>query len=101
MRPTYQDLSIPFKNALCERLDVIEELLRDLLSQDKRQQFYSIAEFALLVRRAEFTVREWCRLGRLNATKKASGRGPYQAWAITHAELLRFQREGLITPPRQ
>ena len=45
--------------------------------------------------RAEFTVREWCRHGRIRAEKKDSGRGAYAAWAISHAELLRFQREGI------
>jgi hypothetical protein len=33
--------------------------------------------------------------GRLAAEKKQSGRGAHSAWVISHAELERFQREGL------
>lgn len=44
----------------------------------------------------EFTVREWCRLGRIRAEKGQSGRGAFPAWVIAHQELLRYQREGLL-----
>jgi hypothetical protein len=46
--------------------------------------------------KAEITVREWCRLGRVHAEKKGSGRGRYQSWVISHEELLRIQKEGLL-----
>ena len=46
--------------------------------------------------KAEFTVRAWCRLGRVNAHKRTSGRGAYESWVISHAEFLRFQRDGLL-----
>jgi hypothetical protein len=59
-------------------------------------EWYSTDEFARLVAKAEFTVREWCRHGRIKAQKRLSGRGNSPAWVISHEELLRYQREGLL-----
>src|SRR5262249_51879587 len=71
--------------------------IRDLLvSQLTVKDWYSTEEAAQLLGKAEFTVREWCRNGRIRAEKKGSGRGKYQSWVVSHAELLRFQREGLL-----
>jgi hypothetical protein len=81
---------------LDERLDKIESLLVSLIERERVREFYSVEEFARIVGRAEFTCREWCRHGRINAEKKESGRGAYAAWAISHTELLRFQKEGLL-----
>ena len=78
-----------------ERLDKIETLLAVLVDRQQVREFYSVDEFARQVGRSEFTVRQWCRLGRISAKKKISGRGAFSAWAISHAELLRFQREGM------
>jgi Helix-turn-helix domain len=79
-----------------QRLDKIEELLLVLVERQQIREYYSVDEFARIVGRAEFTVREWCRHGRIKAEKKESGRGAYPAWVISHSELLRFQREGLL-----
>jgi len=78
-----------------QRLDKIEALLAVLLEGERVREWYTVEEFARLVRRSEFTCREWCRHGRISAVKKISGRGAYPAWAISHAEFERFQREGL------
>lgn len=53
-------------------------------------------EVAAALGRAEFTVREWCRLGRVRAEKKKSGRGPAGEWIVSHAELTRVRNEGLL-----
>jgi hypothetical protein len=83
-------------NDLNVRLGQIEELLAVLVQRQTIREFYSIEEFAKIVGRAEFTCRQWARLGRIRAEKKGSGRGAYQSWAVPHAELLRFQRDGLL-----
>jgi hypothetical protein len=82
--------------SLEERLDKIEQLLLVLVERQQVREYYSVEEFARIVGRAEFTCREWCRHGRIKAEKKESGRGAYASWAISHEELLRFQREGLL-----
>ncbi len=79
-----------------DRLDRIERLLCSLVEREQVRQWYSVDEFARIVGRSEFTCREWCRLRRIAAEKKASGRGKHAFWAISHAELLRYQREGLL-----
>lgn len=81
-----------------ERLTRIEDLLGLLAQRQRVQEWYCVEEFAHLVGRSEFTCRQWCRLGRIDARKKASGRGAHAAWAISHDELLRYRREGLRKP---
>ncbi len=83
-----------------DRLERMEGLLRSLVEREQVKDFYSTEEFGKLVDKAEFTVREWCRLGRIKAIKKSSGRGKHQGWAISHDELLRFRKEGLLPQPR-
>lgn len=88
---------------LLERLDRIEAALESLVKQRTVKDYYSVEEFAAIVGRAEFTAREWCRHGRINADKRRTGRGRSFEWVISHEELLRFQREGLLparTPQR-
>ena len=77
-----------------EKLEKIEALLIVLVERQQLREWYSVEEFARIVGRAEFTCREWCRLGRILAEKKESGRGAHASWAISHHELLRFQKEG-------
>ena len=83
-----------------ERLARIEAMLGDLLERQATKEFYEIEEFARLVHRQPFTVREWARRQRILAQKKLSGRGAYARWIVPHDEWLRYQREGLL-PCRQ
>lgn len=82
-----------------ERLERIEAMLAVLVERQHMREWYSVEQFSRIVGRTEFTVREWCRLGRIRAEKKGSGRGAFAAWAICHDELLRYQREGLLRLP--
>jgi hypothetical protein len=84
---------------LLTRLDRLEALLVVLVEKHAAKEHYSTDEFARLVGKAEFTVREWCRLHRIHASKRRSGRGAHPAWVIGHEELLRVQKEGLLPVP--
>lgn len=79
-----------------ERLEKIEAMLAALVERQGVKEWYCVDEFAMIVKRAPFTCREWCRRGRVNAVKKRSGRGAHASWAIAHTEVLRYQREGLM-----
>ena len=83
-------------DGLDRRLGKVEALLEKLVRQKTVKDWYSTAEVAELLGKAEFTVREWCRLGRVRAEKRMSGRGAFPAWVISHDELQRYQREGLL-----
>jgi len=78
-----------------ERLSRIEAVLQTLVRERTVKDWYSTAEVAVLVGKAEYTAREWCRQKRLLASKKAYTRGAHPEWLIGHAELLRFRNEGL------
>ncbi len=81
---------------LIARLARIEEKLDTLIQQRLIKEYYSTGEVARIVGRSEFTVRQWCRLRRVHAQKRPSGRGPSREWMISHAELQRIQSEGLL-----
>jgi hypothetical protein len=79
-----------------ERLEKIEALLVVLVDRQQVREFYGVEEFARLVGREPFTCREWARHGRIRAEKKLSGRGAHAGWVVSHDELLRYRREGLL-----
>ena len=79
-----------------ERIQNIEAMLIVLVERQQVREWYTTHEFARTVGKAEFTIREYCRLGRLRAEKRQSGRGAYPQWVLSHAELERYQREGLL-----
>ncbi|TWU44912.1 hypothetical protein Q31b_00830 [Novipirellula aureliae] len=81
---------------LSTRLDRIEILLSTLIEQEQAKEYYTTAEVAKMLQRAEFTVREWCRLRRVLAEKRACGRGRAKEWIISHEELDRIRNEGLL-----
>ena len=90
------DQIIQHLNALAESLSAVESALDRLTSQKIVKDWYTTAEVAKLLGRAEFTVREWCRLKRINAKKRPCGRGLSAEWAVAHTELQRIQNEGLL-----
>lgn len=79
-----------------DRLDRVEAALHLLVERQTVKDWYTTDEVAAILGKAEFTVREWCRLGRVNAEKRYSGRGRYQAWVVSLGELKRLEREGLL-----
>jgi transposase len=81
---------------ILERLERIETALTTLIQLRTVKDFYSTDEVAAILGKAEFTVREWARRGRIKAQKRRSGRGKFQAWVISHEELQRIHKEGLL-----
>ncbi len=92
-------MSAEILNDLTTRLARIEQALDLLVQQRTVKEWYSTAEVAELLGKAEFTVREWCRLGRVKAEKKKCGRGVASEWIISHEELTRVRNEGLLPEP--
>jgi len=78
------------------QLEKIEALLIVLVERQQVREWYTVEEFARMAGRSEFTCREYCRHGRIRAEKRMSGRGAYTSWVISHAEVQRYQREGLL-----
>lgn len=81
------------------KLEAIQATLEQLSQPRVTKEYYSTADVAKLLNKAEFTVREWCRNHRVYAEKRACGRGPMQDWIISHKELERIRNHGLL-PPR-
>lgn len=79
-----------------ERLTRIEDAITALRRENTTKDSYSTAEVAALLGKAEYTVREWCRQGRVRASKKPYARGAHPEWLITHEELTRIRNEGLL-----
>lgn len=93
------DIVLAKLDEMAERLVALEGAVQKLVEQRVVKEWYSTAEVAGLLGRAEFTVREWCRLGRVRAEKKKSGRGQASEWIISHGELTRVRNEGLLPDP--
>jgi len=83
-----------------ERLSRIEDALQSLVRERTEKEWYSTAEVAAALGKADYTVREWCRLGRVRATKKLYARGAHTEWLIGHDELTRIRNEGLLPQQR-
>lgn len=81
-------------------LESVLHELRDLLvTQRTVKDWYSTIEVAEILGKKPYTVREWCRLQRVNANKALCGRGCEEEWRISHEELTRISNEGLLPVP--
>jgi hypothetical protein len=103
-RPEHPDESaIGLGDQLVARLDKIDADLSEIrkkldaiVDAKSMKDWYTTVEVARLTGKAEYTVREWCRQGRIQARKKPCGRGKAGEWLISHDELTRFMNEGLL-----
>ena len=60
------------------------------------KEWFSTKEAAEILKRSCFTVREWCRLGRVNAEKRTCGRGTDSEWMLSADEIERIRNYGLL-----
>jgi hypothetical protein len=90
----------------------IENLLVDILavatvvrdrtnSQTHTKEWYTPAEVADILGKRPYTVREWCRLQRINARKRPAGRGEADEWEVSADEIERYRNHGLLLIPRK
>ncbi len=71
--------------------------IHGMLAQPKEtREWYTVEEVAALLGKTPYSVREWCRLGRINATKRSERRGGAELWSISAAEVTRYKDEGLL-----
>lgn len=91
-----RDISEKSDRTIDERLDRIEKMLADLIEQRAIKDWYTTAEVGDIVDKSEYTVREWCRQGRVRASKRACGHGNSKEWIVSHEELTRLRNEGLL-----
>lgn len=78
--------------AIEQSVTAAETAVQSVIERD----YYTVPEFATLVERTGYTVREWCRLERINAEKCDSGRGDAKGWKIPADELQRYRDHGLL-----
>ena len=81
---------------ILDKLNRIESRLSDLIEERTFQEWYDTKTAAEILGRSAYSVREWCRLGRVKAEKRACGRGSAKEWMISHEELQRIKAEGLL-----
>jgi hypothetical protein len=82
--------------AIETKLEQVIELLSDRRSA---KTWYTPVELAEILGKRPYTVREWCRLGRINARKRPTGRGDAEEWEVSHEELDRYRNHGLLAIP--
>lgn len=93
------------EDQLEHRLDRIEATLNLIVEhlEAKRleKEWYTTKEAAGLLEKRPYTVREWCRHGRIHAEKAQAGRGLDDEWRISHDEIQRIRNSGLLPVQRR
>jgi Helix-turn-helix domain len=82
--------------AILDKLQRIEDAIRQLLRQKTIKEWYTTAEVAEIIGKSEYTVREYCRKGQVKAQKAPNGRG----WLVSHADLERLRNFGPLPDHR-
>jgi hypothetical protein len=72
------------------------ELLTRPPTQGDARRSYSVEETAQILGKTEYTVREWARLGRINATKRQERRGGAYLWSISPEAIQQYRDFGLL-----
>jgi hypothetical protein len=90
------EMDSEFQREVCARLAQIEAAMERLAVQQCVKEWYSTTEVARAIGKSPYTVREWCRYGRLRASKRRCGRGTAKEWMVSHDEVERLKNEGLL-----
>ena len=86
---------------LLDEVKLMRGQLDDLVNRQTVKDFYTTEEFAKLKGMKPKTVRDYCNEGRLKGEKQRTGHGRSKRWVVSHDEMLRFEREGLLNPREQ
>ena len=93
-------MTIDMVPGLTARLSGIEAMLAQILESVAApkvpRERYTVEEVAAMLDKTPYTVREWCREGRINATKRPERRGGSELWSISVDEITRVRNEGLL-----
>ena len=77
-----------------DRLDRIECLLQQLVDRSTIKSHYTVEEFAGMVKRATFTVRQWCNEGRIHAEKSIMRSGSMRSGLSLTRSMSVFSERG-------
>lgn len=94
--PVIEALASPQIANIESKIDDMRALIKD---QRTIKDWYSVNEVAAIVKRAAWTVREWCRDGRIDARKRETGRGDTLDWEIPRTGLEHYREHGLRPRP--
>lgn len=78
---------------------VVNQFRDNAVSEIPKKDWFTPGELAKLLGKRPYTVREWCRLGRINAQKRRTGRGDADEWEISAEEIERYKNHGLLPIP--
>ncbi len=81
---------------LNEMRTMILNIHEKLDTPKESRTWYSVEEAAKMLGKGAYTVREWCRHGRIFAAKRAERRGGAELWSISSDEVARYKNEGLL-----
>jgi len=90
------DLQVLIRD-LRQQMSVLIDLQSQPAIAGKPQEWYSTAEASKLLQKSEYTVRQWCNEGRINAVKREERRGGSSLWKISTEEVARYKDEGLLS----
>jgi hypothetical protein len=93
MSTTLEKPSVDRIDQIDAKLDRVLDLLRD---RSEVRQHFSVEECAPKLNKSAYTIREWCRMGRINAFKCNDKRGDSAAWRVSAEEISRILDFGLL-----
>ena len=91
---------LPALAELREVMPLLAEIRCLLAAPQAAREWYSVEEAAKLLGKSAYTVREYCREGRINARKRSERRGGAELWNVSAAEITRIKDEGFLSPDR-
>ena len=75
---------------------VRDDLEKRPVTPPSPQEWFSTSDASKLLQKSEYTVRQWCNEGRINAVKREERRGGSALWKISVEDVTRYKDEGLL-----